>query len=164
MNKSYLETYYNQDWVYREIKGYFKITELVAPKVVNRYGVDQSWSFLDFRMLSNLLWIRRTIDKEIYINRTGQVQRGLRSIKSKIVLNYIRKGLFYLSAHIRGSAVDFDVYGMEAWEVRDWIVKNSKKLPFKCRLENKKNGKQITWVHMDSDYFESYPIVYLFNV
>ena len=164
MITKYLKTYYNQDWVYKEIKRYFKIQEFVAPQVISKYGELQCWSFMDFRLLSNVLWVRRTLERSITINTGGRVQRGLRSIMSKIVLGYVSKGRFYLSAHIRGSAVDMDVKAMQAYEVRNWLEKNFNGLPYKCRLENKKNGKQISWVHMDVDYFPDYPKVYRFNI
>ena len=164
MIKEHLTTYYNQDWVYREIKEYFNINEVVAPKVIAKYGDEQSWSFLDFRLLSNLLYIRKGINKSITVNHGTYIQRGLRSILSKIVLNYIRKGKYYLSGHVRGTAVDFNVENMIAEEVRYWIVQHNDKLPFKCRLEWKKNNIEISWVHMDTDYFITNPKVYKFNV
>jgi len=164
MIDKYLWTYYNQDWVYTHIKEYFKIEELVAPKVIAKYGEEQCWSFLDFRLLSNLLFIRIELNKAITANYGGDIQRGLRSILSKIVLRYFAKGKLYLSGHVRGTAVDFDVENMTAEEVRYWIVQHHGKLPFKCRLEWKKNNIEISWIHMDVDYFPNHPKVYLFNV
>ena len=88
-------------------------------------------------------------------------QRGLRHNKSVMVR---RKDSIYLSAHMFGKAVDFDVQGMDATEVRAWIIKNANLLPCKVRLENKKKGKPISWVHLDVIQEEQNPKVYLFNV
>ena len=45
---------------------------------------------------------------------------------------------------MQGDAVDFDVHGMTAAEVRRWIADNKEKLPYPIRLENNTN-----WVHLD---------------
>ena len=63
-----------------------------------------------------------------------------------------------------GKAVDFDVSGMTAVEVREWIVENPSKMPCKVRLERNLNGKPITWVHLDVMSDEDKPKVYQFDV
>jgi hypothetical protein len=112
-----------------------------------------------------LLYIRINIDKGITVNNWkwgGKfTQRGLRTNVSPLVKN--KKGL-YLSAHIRGAAVDFDVDGMTAVEVRKWLVKHVAELPHKIRLENEMNGKQINWCHLDVDNEPKNEKVYLFNI
>lgn len=168
MNVKYLNTYYSQEYVYQEIKKYFSIEEFFSKRMCNKYREDQLWSFLDFRMLSNLLFIRVKRGNKITINnwKFGGTftQRGFRSMFSKIVVSYYLRGILYASAHGRAGAVDFNEKGIVSEETRNWIINNSLHLPFKCRLEWKKKGKIINWVHMDSDFYPDHPKVYRFNV
>jgi uncharacterized protein YcbK (DUF882 family) len=72
------------------------------------------------------------------------------------VLKNTNKGTIYVSPHITGEADDYDVQGMHAEEVRQWLIKNQSKLPYPIRLE-----AGVTWVHMDCrDAGEK---VFLFN-
>lgn len=153
--------------VYKKIKEYFKVQELVSKKVYKRYG-ETSWKFLSPRLLHTLLVIREGIGKPITIN-TWHVggrfsQRGLRSNLGSIFMSKFKKGALYLSGHVLGIAVDFDVKGMTAPQVRDWIEDNADKLPYKVRLEDKMKGKPISWVHIDLIWESKNPKVYRFNV
>lgn len=127
-----------------KIDDYFCIEELVDQEVFNRFG-QYAWRFIDDKLIENLLFVRQELDKPITINNWkwgGQfTQRGLRHNKSPLVINKKRP---YLSAHMFGKAVDFDVKGMTAQEVRTWIITNSERLPHPTRLEN-----NVSWVHMD---------------
>lgn len=125
------------------IKEYFNIKELVCKHVYNKWK-ERAWQFLDDRLLENLLFIRQNINKPIIINNweNGKTQRGLRCNCCKLVTD--NKDKVYLSQHIFGKAVDFDVVGMSAEEVRQWIKSNQDKLPHPCRLE-----KDVNWVHLD---------------
>lgn len=136
------------------IKTYFKITEFVGTATFKKYG-DRSWRFLDFRLLETLLIIRETLNRPIRINHGTSEQRGLRTNIQPMVKGKL--GL-YLSAHILGKAIDFDVKGMEAQEVRDWIVANESIFPYKIRLED-----GVSWVHLDVIYESHNPKVYLFK-
>ena len=49
-----------------------------------------------------------------------------------------------MSAHSQGTAVDFDVKGMTALDVRNWIKVNQVLLPYPIRLE-----QDVAWVHLD---------------
>lgn len=148
----------------KQLKNYFKIEELVDETVYNTYG-ESAWRFFDVRLLDTLLFIRLELNKSMTINNWkwgGQFsQRGLRTNISPLVKS--KTGL-YLSAHLRGGAVDFDVKDMSAIEVREWLVSKSKQLPHKIRLENNMKGKPISWVHLDVDYEAKNPKVYLFDV
>ena len=48
------------------------------------------------------------------------------------------------SQHRFGRALDFDVVGMAADEVRSWILNHVKELPFITRME-----RDVNWVHID---------------
>lgn len=139
---------------------YFKIEELVSKAVLNKYG-DHSWSFIDVRLLKTLDFLREQLDKSITINNWkwgGHLsQRGLRENTCEIVKKKTSLNRIYLSGHVQGIAADFDVKGMSAEEVRQWIIKNQDSLPYSVRLEGK-----VSWVHLDMR--ETSKKVYVFNV
>ena len=148
----------------KTIKDYFCIEELVDKAVFDKYG-NSAWKFLDETILETLLIIREGLGKPMSVNNWkygGKFsQRGLRHNMSSLVKN---KKRIYLSAHIFGKAFDFDVAGMTAIEVREWIVANADLFPCKIRLERNMNGKPISWVHIDTMSDISKPKVYLFDV
>jgi len=155
--------------ILKGIKKHFNIKEFIDSVTYDKHG-EKAWKFIDIRLLHTMLVIRTLIGRPITINNWAYggkfTQRGLRTNVSSIVSNKVKKGLLYLSAHVMGKAVDFDVQGMTADEVRDWIIENEVNIPYKIRLEHKinKTGKTITWVHLDVFYSENNPKVYLFNV
>jgi len=147
-----------------KIKEYFCIEELVDKEVYNKYG-DVAWKFIDEMLIECILVVREELDKPMTINNWkwgGQFsQRGLRHNMSPMVQ---KKTRMYLSAHMFGKAVDFDVEGMTAVEVREWIVANADKFPCKIRLERNMKGKPISWVHLDIMSDPSKDKVYQFDV
>lgn len=153
--------------IYENIKKYFKIQEFVNKATFKKYG-ESSWQFLCPRLLHTMLIIRKEINKPITINtwfNGGRFsQRGLRTNIGQIVKSKTLKGRMYLSAHVMGKAVDFDVKGLSSEEVRDWISLNSEKIPYKIRLEQNMKGNPISWVHLDVFYNKNNPKVYRFNV
>lgn len=150
----------NNEEILKEIKNYFGLAELVDREVVKRYG-DSAWQFLDMDLLHSLLVVRKGIGKPITVNTAALQQRGLRHNKSPMVEG--KKGI-YLSAHCLGKAVDFDVKGMIADDVRSWILNNAGKFRCKIRLEHYMKGKPISWVHLDVYQSVSNPKIYLFDV
>ena len=153
--------------IYKEIQKYFDIQEFVNKATYTKYGIN-AWQFLCPRLLHTLLIIRKGLGKPITINNWHQggkfSQRGLRTNIGQIVKGKTLKGMMYLSAHVMGKAVDFDVKGYKAEDVRDWISLNAEKLPYKVRLEQNMKGKPTTWCHMDVFYNKNNPKVYRFNV
>lgn len=129
------------------IKDYFDIQELVCRHVYEKYG-DNAWQFFDNRLLETLLVIREKLGKPIYVNNWqvgGNVtQRGLRCNVCQLVAEKTRLEKVYVSAHMQGTGIDFDVKGMTALEVRNWIKANQILLPYPIRLE-----QDVTWVHLD---------------
>jgi hypothetical protein len=127
---------------------YFKLEELVCKDVFAAYG-DQAWSFFDMRLLITLERVREMINKPIIINdwhKGGQFdERGFRCIKCDLVKSAIAENKIYVSPHMTGQAVDFDVQGLVAEEVRNWLVVNRMKLPYQIRLE-----QDVNWVHLDT--------------
>lgn len=126
----------------------FGIKELVCPHVYEKWG-ERAWQFLDDRMLANLLFVREGIGKPIVVNnwaKGGQYsQRGLRCNTCQLVIEKTDLRKVYLSQHIFGKAVDFNVVGMDAESVRQWIKAHEAELPYPCRLE-----EGVSWVHLDT--------------
>lgn len=143
------------------IKQYFGIHELVGKRTFKKYG-ERAWRFIDYRLLYALLIIREGIGERITVNnwKTGgrSQQRGLRTIVQQMIKNYFYKDKLYLSAHLFGKAVDFDVKGMTAHQVRKWIIENKDLFPFKIRLEN-----GVSWNHLDVIWEYKNSRVYLFQ-
>lgn len=136
--------------VIQEIKAnkYFNIKELVCRHVFDRFG-EQAWQFLSTELLHTLLVIRKNINKPITVNNWSAggslSQRGLRCNICQLVKDRTVKNSIYMTAHGRGAGVDFDVKGMAAQAVRNWIVDNQILLPYPIRLES-----GVNWVHLDT--------------
>lgn len=150
-----------------KVKEYFTIEEFVDKSTFDKFG-QTAWQFIDIRLLKTLLIIRVELGKGMTINNWkwggGFSQRGLRTNICNIVKKKTDAGRLYLSAHTMGKAVDFDVKGMTAEEVRMWIKDNEVLFPYKLRLEHNMKGKPISWCHIDVFSKSSNPQVYLFDV
>ena len=136
---------------------YFTLFELVCPHVLAKYK-ERAWMFLDSRLILNLDTIRERIGKPIYVNRDGLTQRGLRCPQCQIVRDKFEAGVLYMSAHTMGKAVDFDVEGMTAEEVRGWLAEHGSYLPYPIRVEN-----DVNWLHMDVFPNRDNEKIYFFN-
>ena len=142
----------NKAEIINNIKQYFGIKEFVSKAVCTKFG-ENSWVFLDEKILANLLVIRRDILKvPLVINDWSfggkNQQRGLRENISQIVVQKTKNGILYLSAHPFGKAVDFVSAKMSAEEMRREIVNKAYLLPYPMRLESGISAP--TWVHADT--------------
>lgn len=139
---------------------YFSIDELVCEHVYNQFG-ERAWMFFDTRLLVTLDTIRDRIGKPIFINDWqvhGQYsQRGLRCLRCDLVKLKIEANEIFMSAHCLGKGADFDVQGLVAEEVRQWLVQHQNWWPYHIRLE-----KYVSWVHLDC-FDTSEDKVYLFE-
>jgi hypothetical protein len=151
----------------QEVKKYFKLEELVSEAVHNKYG-ETAWFIFQTELLACLLLVRVGIGKPITINTWANGgrfdERGYRENLSDIVQTKTNNGQVYLSGHVLGMAVDFTVKGMTATKVREWIVDNQEMFPCKIRLERSVNGKEISWVHLDTKYYDGNGKIYLFDI
>ena len=135
---------------------YFDIQELVCPHVYDKFGL-YAWQFFDPRLLDVLLAIREGIGKPIIVNNWSNggnfSQRGLRCNCCMIVRDKTALEKLYVSAHLQGMGVDFNVQGMTTEEVHEWLKKNQILLPRPIRVEENTDG----WVHIDvrSDGFRA---------
>ena len=153
--------------ILHDIKEYFNITEFVDKETFEKFG-DRAWMFMDIRLLETILFIRRKLDRKITINTWlwgGKFsQRGLRTNICSMVKKKTNLNRLYLSAHVLGKGIDFDVEGMTADEVRSRLVQKAQELPHPIRLERKfvSTGQSISWVHLD--VYITDKKVYLFDV
>ena len=129
------------------IKKYFGIKELVCRHVYNR-DHEASWIYFDPRLLEVVLWIREHIGKPMIVNNWASggkyTQRGLRCNLCDLVSSKTKANILYLTPHEQGTAVDFDVVGMTAAEVRKWLFVHASELPHPIRVE-----ADVTWNHID---------------
>ncbi len=153
--------------IIRELKKYFNIHELVGPRTYKKYK-DNAWQFFETDALHCLLITRELIDDQCTINNWfwgGKFKEsGLRTNLQSIFKNYFKRGVLYLSGHNLGNAFDLKFKNTPATLVRKIIVENADLYPCQIRLENLKNGKPISWTHIDTKQLERNPKVYLFNV
>lgn len=127
--------------IIRALGKYFHVKELVCPHCYAKWG-QKAWQFLDTDLLYCLLLLRETIIcKPMVVNYNGHWQRGLRCNMCDLVKS---KTGVYLSAHVLGKAVDFNVQGMSAEEARRLIKLHAPSFPCNIRLE-----KGVSWVHFD---------------
>lgn len=150
-----------------ELKKYFKTQELVGEETYKKLGKD-SWQVFDKETLHCLLIMRYSIGKPFTVNtwHNGGIydERGFRSNIQEIVKDKTEKNTLYLSGHPIGKAFDFTVKDMEAEAVRDWIEAFKNLFPCKIRLEWRKDGVPISWVHFDTKWTEGNPKIYKFDV
>lgn len=127
---------------------YFELSELVCPHIYEKFG-ELAWQFIDSRLLETIDLIQEKIVRHILVNNyksSGTLnERGFRCIQCDILKKAIKERVLTISPHLLGRAFDFDVKGMTAEEVRQWIVKNQTLLPYPVRLEAK-----VNWVHIDT--------------
>lgn len=127
---------------------YFELHELVCPHVYKKYG-EVAWQFFDSRLLTTLYRMRELMNDVITVNdwKTGgeYSQRGFRCIQCDLVKKAITEGTLYVSPHMTGQAIDFDVQGRMAEEVRKWIIEKKNIWPYPIRLED-----GVNWCHMDT--------------
>ena len=135
--------------IIQEIKAnnYFSINELVCKHVFNKFG-EKAWQFIDTELLHTMLVIRKALNKPITVNNWASggnfSQRSIRCNLCQIVKDKTNANALYMSSHVNGAGIDFDVKGMTAQEVRNWIIANQVLLPYPIRLEDK-----VNWVHLD---------------
>ena len=122
--------------------------ELVCPHVWNRYG-EKSIKFFRKEALETLDVIRNVIVCAPLIINNGSTltQRGLRCNICDLVAKKTKAGKLYLTAHWFGAGFDISSPKYTANQLRDLILKNQDKLPYKIRIESPIDAP--TWVHFD---------------
>jgi len=131
---------------------HFKIHELV-PEELMKMPEEYLWQLFDEGLLIAIDRLREALGKPITINNWksgGQFKwRGYRTNSCTIGASK--------SPHKLGKGLDFDVKGMSAEQVRQYIKSHEKMFPEIRRME-----KNVNWVHIDSIPHKHVGI-YLFN-
>lgn len=130
------------------LKKYFSIQELVSKAVYDKWG-ERAWKFLDEKLLSVLIILRRDILRVPLVCNDWKYggknqQRGLRENIAPLVSTKTSANKMYLSAHIFGKALDLVSAKMPACEMRRKIMENSFLLPCAIRMED-----GVNWLHID---------------
>ena len=130
--------------ILQEIKKFFNVRELVCSHTFAKYG-ENSWQFLDTKLLHTLLVIRRDIlQTPMVINYSNAYQRGLRCNVCQLVREKTYKNSIYLSAHVLGKAFDASMKAMPASQARTLIKQKQHLLPYPIRME-----ANVNWLHVD---------------
>lgn len=124
---------------------HFKLVELVSKSDYDSLG-EKCWELLDERALITLDALREDLGRPITINtwKSGG-QFNWRGYRSRA---YYKSDSAYItsrSQHKFGRAFDFDVKGMSAEDVRQYIYKNKSKFPYISFIET-----EVNWVHIDT--------------
>lgn len=130
--------------IIKQVKKYFDIDELVCNHILERFGEDRAWDFLDTYALWVILILRVNIlQAPMFCNnhKNGVYQRGMRCKMCELVKE---KDYAYLSAHLLGKGFDFTIQGMTAEQARKKIKMYPALFPCKIRME-----KGVTWLHID---------------
>lgn len=123
------------------------VKELVCPHVYAKYG-ERSIKFLRKEALETLDVIRNVIVcAPLLINTKTLTQRGLRCNICELCATKTKANKMYLTAHSFGAGFDISSPKYSADELRDLIIKNQDKLPYKIRIESPIDAP--TWVHFD---------------
>jgi len=132
---------------------FFCLEEFVSQDIFKNY-YNIAWSLLDDRILYTIDKLRIFFNKKIIINNWkwgGSFQnRGLRMFDSSVGAKY--------SQHKFGRAIDFDVDGLNANEVREYILKRTDIFEYITAMEI-----NINWVHIDCRYLYNEERIKLFN-
>lgn len=129
---------------------YFKAKELVSPDVYKIYGED-SFKYFSKNILVFLDILREDLGVPILVNRpsVGITQRGLRTTIDSIVKDKVKNNKLYLSAHVLGKGIDFEVPNMDMKKVYEIIINNQKKYNMITRIEDPNVTLPKGYIHVD---------------
>ena len=130
---------------------YFKAKELVSPDVYKIHG-ESALKYISKDILIFLDTLREDLGVPILVNRSnyGITQRGLRTTVDELVKNKVKSNTLYLSAHILGRAVDFEVPNMNLREVANIIINNPSRYNTITRIENPDITLKDGYIHVDN--------------
>ena len=148
---------------------YFETYEIASSYVCNINAPSTIYGMFDERLKDLIVWVREGIGRPIYANnwilyeKLKQAnprlvkfeQRGYRTNDDP---DCKRQKFATKSAHFEGKALDFDVQGMTAQQVRVWLYDNQDSAPIRFRVE-----KGVNWVHVDVMPHKASDKAYFFN-
>jgi hypothetical protein len=134
---------------------YFETYEIASLYVCNTKQPSEIYALFDDKLQDLIVWAREGIGRAFYANnwmvheKLKQSNPRLekfeqRGIRIKDDPDCKRQKFVSKSAHFEGKALDFDVQGMTAKEVRTWLKKHANEAPHPFRVED-----GVNWVHMD---------------
>ena len=137
------------------ISKYFDKEEVLSKHACESGG---GYELLHTDLQKLVVWIREKLGRPMYANNWksgGQFsQRGYRTNDDPVCkAQKFAPG----SAHFKGKALDFDVKGMTAEQVRKWLFDNQEEAPVRFRVE-----KGVNWVHVDVMPHKASDKVYFF--
>ena len=138
------------------IEKYFDKEEVLSKHTIDTGG---DYDLLDTDLQNLVVWIREKLGRPMFANNWaigGQFsQRGYRTNDDPVC-----KAQKFVpgSAHFKGMALDFDVKGMTAEQVRKWLYENQEDAPVRFRVE-----KGVNWVHVDVMPHKASDKAYFFN-
>ena len=130
---------------------YFKAKELVSPEVYKVHG-ENSIKYISEDILIFLDSLREELGVPILVNRPklGITQRGLRTTVDELVQTKVKENRLYLSPHVLGRGVDFEVPGLDLKYVYNKIINNPKKYITIKRIENPNVTIPKGYIHVDN--------------
>ena len=130
---------------------YFKGKELVSPEVYKIYG-EEAIKFIAKDILIFLDLLREDLGVPILVNRpsVGITQRGLRTTIDSIVKDKVKNNKLYLSAHVLGRGVDFEVPSMDMKKVYERIINNPRRYSMITRIEDPTVTLAKGYIHVDN--------------
>lgn len=130
---------------------YFKGKELVSPEVYKIYG-EEAIKFIAKDILMFLDLLREDLGVPILVNRpsVGITQRGLRTTIDSIVKDKVKNNKLYLSAHVLGRGVDFEVPSMDMKKVYERIINNPRRYSMITRIEDPNVTLAKGYIHVDN--------------
>lgn len=130
---------------------YFKGKELVSPEVYKIYG-EEAIKFIAKDILIFLDLLREDLGVPILVNRpsVGITQRGLRTTIDSIVKDKVKNNKLYLSAHLLGRGVDFEVPSMDMKKVYERIINNPRRYSMITRIEDPNVTLAKGYIHVDN--------------
>lgn len=86
------------------------------------------------------------------VNRlsVGITQRGLRTTIDSIVKDKVKNNRLYLSAHVLGRGVDFEVPSMDMKKVYERIINNPRRYSMITRIEDPNVTLPKGYIHVDN--------------
>ena len=148
---------------------YFDTHAIASLYVCNTKQPSEIYALFDERLKDLIVWVREGIGRPMYANnwilyeKLKQANPSLvkfeqRGIRVKDDPDCKRQKFVTKSAHFEGKALDFDVQGMTAQQVRVWLYDNQDSAPIRFRVE-----KGVNWVHIDVMPHKASDKAYFFN-
>ena len=134
---------------------YFETYEIASSYVCNTKQPSEIYALFDDKLQDLIVWAREGIGRAFYANNwmvheklkqsnPGLVKFSQRGYRTNDDPDCKRQKFVTKSAHFEGKALDFDVQGMTAQQVRHWLKEHANEAPHPFRVE-----EGVNWVHMD---------------